>query len=195
MLTFVWDIDDVLNDLMRSWFTEEWLPGHPECRLAYSDLLENPPHRVLGISKTGYLASLDAFRLSEKARAMAPNGGILDWFRCHGARHRHMALTARPLDSVPYLSEWLFHHFGNYLRFFGVVPARLENGVPRYDTNKEDFLRWFGKADVLIDDSRENIAAARGLGIRNVLYPQPWNGNRSTVEETLRQLAEVAAAN
>jgi hypothetical protein len=106
-----------------------------------------------------------------------------------------MALTARPLDSVPYLSEWLFHHFGNYLRFFGVVPARLENGVPRYDTNKEDFLRWFGKADVLIDDSRENIAAARGLGIRNVLYPQPWNGNRSTVEETLRQLAEVAAAN
>jgi hypothetical protein len=181
VLTFVWDIDDVLNDLMRSWFTEEWLPGHPECRLAYSDLLENPPHRVLGISKTGYLASLDAFRLSEKARAMAPNGGILDWFRCHGARHRHMALTARPLDSVPYLSEWLFHHF--------------ENGVPRYDTNKEDFLRWFGKADVLIDDSRENIAAARGLGIRNVLYPQPWNGNRSTVEETLRQLAEVAAAN
>ena len=26
MLTIVWDIDDVLNDLMRDWFTESWLP-------------------------------------------------------------------------------------------------------------------------------------------------------------------------
>ena len=59
MRTLVWDIDDVLNDLMRSWFTEEWLPTHPDCRLAYADLLENPPHRVLGIAEAEYLASLD----------------------------------------------------------------------------------------------------------------------------------------
>src|ERR1019366_3687492 len=102
-----------------------------------------------------------------------PNGGILDWFRCHGARHRHMALTARPLDSVPYLSEWLFHHFGNYLRFFGVVPARLENGVPRYDTNKEDFLRWFGKADVLIDDSRETSPRRAGWAFETCSIRSP----------------------
>ena len=195
MLTFVWDVDDVLNDLMRTWFTNEWLPGHPECRLAYSDIRENPPDRVLGISKAGYLASLDAFRLSEKARAMTPNRGILDWLRCHGAPHRHMALTARPLASAPCLSEWLLRHFGDYVRFFGVAPARIAGGVPSYDTCKEDFLGWFGKADVLIDDSEENIAGARRLGIRSVLYPQPWNRNPDTVEETLRHLAELAEAN
>jgi hypothetical protein len=195
MLTFVWDVDDVLNSLMRTWFTDEWLPKHPACRLAYTDIRQNPPHEVLGISKLEYLDSLDSFRLSAKARAMQPNGGILEWFRSHGARHRHMALTARPLDSAPYLSEWLFHHFGDYLRFFGVVPTRIDDGVPRYDTTKEEFLRWFGKADVMIDDSEENIAAARRLGIRNVLFPQPWNTNRNTVDDTLRQLAELAEAN
>ena len=195
MLTFVWDVDDVLNHLMRTWFTDEWLPGHPACRLTYSDIRENPPHRVLGISKAEYLASLDAFRVSEKARAMMPDSAILDWFRCHGDRHRHIALTARPLASAPCLSAWVLQHFGDYLRVFGVVPTRIESGVPRYDTSKEDFLRWFGKADLLIDDSEENIAAARSLGIRNVLYPQPWNGNRTTVDETLRRLADLAEAN
>jgi FMN phosphatase YigB (HAD superfamily) len=195
MLTFVWDVDDVLNDLMRTWFTDVWLPGHPECQLKYADILQNPPHQALGISKSEYLDSLDTFRLSTKARAMPPNSGIMEWLRSHGARHRHMALTARPLDSAPYLSEWLFHHFGDYLRFFGVVPTRQEAGVPVYDTTKEEFLRWFGKADLLIDDSPENIAAAGRLGIRSVLFPQPWNGNKTTVDETLRQLAELAEAN
>jgi hypothetical protein len=194
VLTFVWDIDDVLNDLMRTWFTEEWMPGHPECRLTYSDILENPPHRTLGISKEVYFASLDAFRLSEKARGMQPNASILSWFQSYGARHRHMALTARPLDSVPYLAEWLFRHFGNYLRNFGVVPARLESGAPRYDSHKGDYLQWFGKGDCLIDDSEENIAAAERLGIESVLYPQPWNRAPGTVEETLRRLSALAEA-
>ncbi len=195
MLTFVWDIDDVLNDLMRSWFTEEWLPGHPECHLTYSGLLENPPHRVLGIPKQEYLASLDKFRLSEKAQGMQPNASILGWLQSYGARHRHMALTARPLESIPCLAEWLFRHFGNYMRDFGVVPTRLQHGVPRYDSNKGDYLRWFGKADCLIDDSEENIAAAQSLGIGSVLYPQPWNRNAETVDETLRRLATLAEAN
>jgi len=191
MLTLVWDIDDVLNSLMRTWFTEEWLPGHPGCTVAYADLRENPPHRVLGIGKAEYLASLDAFRLSARARAMQPNRSILGWFREHGARHRHMALTARPLATVPALAEWLFRHFGEYLRHFGVVPARLENGAPHYDNDKADYLRWFGKADLLIDDSPENAAAAENLGIRSVLYPQPWNHNAGSVEETLRRLTQL----
>src|SRR5579872_5662014 len=154
MLTFVWDIDDVLNDLMGAWF-REWRGGHPACSVAYAGLRENPPHRVLGISKDEYLASLDAFRLSETARNMTPNSEVLDWLRCHGARHRHMALTARPLASTPGTAEWLFRHFGDYFRCFAVVPSRLPEGLPQYDMAKGDFLEWFGKADVLIDDSEE----------------------------------------
>ncbi len=195
MLTLVWDIDDVLNDLMRAWFTEEWLPGHPECRLTYADLSENPPHRVMGIAKQEYLASIDRFRLSEKGRALQPNRSILEWFRIHGAKFRHMALTARPMDSVPYVAEWLFRHFGDYLRNFGVVPTRVGDGVPRYDRDKGEYLRWFGKGDLLIDDNEENVAAARVLGMRSVLYPQPWNHGTGAVDETLRQLTALAEAN
>jgi len=195
MLTFVWDIDDVLNDLMRAWFTGEWLPKHPGCQLEYSDLCENPPHRVLGISRAEYLGSLDRYRLSEKARLMEPNAAILEWLRGHGARHRHIALTARPLESTPYLAEWLFRHFGNFVRQFGVVPSRLEDGVPRYDVDKRDYLEWFGKADLLVDDSEENIAAAQSLGLENVLYPQPWNHSATSVTEILRRLTELAEAN
>jgi len=27
MLTIVWDVDDVLNGLMQTWFTESWKPA------------------------------------------------------------------------------------------------------------------------------------------------------------------------
>lgn len=194
MPTFVWDIDDVLNGLMRDWLAEEWLPSHPSCKLTYSDLVENPPHRVLGVPREEYLASLDCFRVSAKAAAMQPNPAILAWFRLHGARHRHLALTARPLGSTPHAAEWLFRHFGGYVRCFGVVPSRLEDGLPQYDQGKDAFLEWFGKADYLIDDSPANIAAARNLGVRGVLYPQPWNRSSVTVDEALSQLTALAEA-
>ena len=195
MVTIVWDVDDVLNDLMRAWFTEEWAPAHRECRLSYANIRENPPHHVLGVTKAEYLASIDAFRISEKARSMRPTPAILEWLRCYGARYRHVALTARPLDSIPCLAEWLFRHFGTYFRCFGVVPSRLDSSEPRYDRDKRDFLTWFRKADLFVDDSEENVAAAKRLGIRSVLYPQPWNNTSATVAETLKLLADLGEEN
>jgi hypothetical protein len=195
MLTLVWDVDDVLNNLMAAWFTHEWAPTHPACDLTYSDLRENPPHRVLGIPKVEYLASLDLFRLSTKAEGMEPNPAVLDWLRCHGARYRHLALTARPLESVPSLAGWLFRHFGAYMRTFGFVPSRVDPAMPVYDQRKSEFLEWLGKADVFIDDSVENINAAHRLGVKTVLYPQPWNGNSCTVSEALHLLTTLAVTN
>jgi FMN phosphatase YigB (HAD superfamily) len=188
VLTIVWDVDDVLNNLMFSWFHTAWLPAHYGCAVSYRDLTENPPHRVLGISQQEYLDSLDAFRLSDAASQMTPNPEVLEWFRARGAGFRHMALTARPLSTAPRLSEWLFRHFGAYIRAFGVVPTRRQNGEPVYDTNKAEFLEWLGKADVVVDDSPANLAAAQRLGIRGVLYPQPWNGSTLSVAATLQTL-------
>ena len=31
MKTIAWDVDDVLNDCMRTWFERTWLPAHPGC--------------------------------------------------------------------------------------------------------------------------------------------------------------------
>lgn len=194
MLTIVWDVDDVLNDLMLTWFTEAWKPSHPTCGLSYPDITENPPDRVLGIDRSEYLSSLDAFRLSDRARNLLPNSAVAEWLQANGAGYRHMALTARPLESAPQAAEWLFRHFGSYLRGFGVIPTRLPAGVPAYDRNKGEFLRWFGKADVLVDDSEENLRAAERYGIQGVLYPQPWNSSSQTAREALESLARLAEA-
>jgi hypothetical protein len=194
MRTIVWDVDDVLNDLMLAWFNETWMPAHPECRLSYSGIKENPPDRVLGISRTEYLSSLDEFRLSQRARSLRPNAAVLAWLQQSGAAYRHVALTARPIGCSAPAAEWLFRHFGSYIRTFSVVPSRLAPGEPAYDTTKEDFLRWFGRADILVDDSEENIRSAEKLGIRGVLYPQPWNRCSLSVDDTLESLTRLAAA-
>ena len=124
MLTIVWDVDDVLNNLMRTWFEEAWRPSHPACTVAYDQLRANPPHEVLDVTKSEYLASLDAFRDSGRAAALAPHPAILEWLAAHGHRYRHMALTARPLASAGSAADWVFRHFGNYIRCYGVVPSR-----------------------------------------------------------------------
>jgi FMN phosphatase YigB (HAD superfamily) len=194
MRTIVWDLDDVLNDLMLAWFNEAWIPAHPECRLSYSEITENPPDRVLGISRAEYLASLDEFRLSERARSLRPNAAVLAWLERSGADYRHVALTARPIGCTAPAAEWLFRHFGSYIRTFGVVPSRLATGEPAYDTTKGDFLRWFGRADILVDDSEENIRSAEKFGIRGVLYPQPWNRCSLSVEGVLESLNKLFLA-
>lgn len=190
MRTIVWDIDDVLNDLMRAWFTQAWKPAHPECRLSYRDLRENPPYQSLGVQPAEYLASLDAFRRSQAAARMEPNPVVLEWLRWHGDRYRHVALTARPLESAPAAAEWLFRNFGKYFRCFGVVPSRPAPGVPHYDSDKGEFLQWLGGADFFVDDSEQNVAAAERLGIPATLFPQPWNNATQTAEEALAWLLE-----
>jgi hypothetical protein len=195
MLTIVWDVDDVLNALMRDWFEQEWKPVHPECRQSYGDLIDNPPHGVLGVTRAEYLDSLDRFRLSPAARNMTPNPEALAWFRLHGTDFRHIALTARPLDTAPAAAEWVMRHFGEYIRVFGVVPCRGGPGTPAYDRSKSEFLEWWGRGDILVDDSRDNIEAAEGVGVCGVLFPQPWNGGHrhahalEALTETVLKLA------
>ena len=190
MQTIVWDVDDVLNDLMNAWFTLIWKPTHPESRLRYQDIADNPPYESLGIGRAEYLESLDAFRLSDQSRFMEPNAAILRWLRSYGDGYRHVALTARPLDTAPAAAEWVFRHFGKYFRCFGVVPSRPGSDSPVYDRHKGDFLEWLGRADVFVDDSAENVAAAQKAGIRTILYPQPWNNANYPVEHVLRNLTE-----
>ncbi len=195
MRTIVWDVDDVLNDLMHAWFTSVWKPAHPESKLSYQNILENPPYQSLGITRPEYLASLDEFRLSEQARRMQPNAAVLKWLRSYGDSYRHVALTARPLESAPAAAEWVFRHFGEYFRCFGVVPSRVGGPAPLYDRDKGDFLEWLGRADFFVDDSAENIALAQRAGIQAILYPQPWNGATHTPGDVLRTLTESVVVN
>ena len=185
----VWDVDDVLNPLTRRWFEGMWKPGHPGCRLDYGDLTANPPHELLGVGLEVYLASLDEFRLSREYGRMEPRPEVLEWFRRYGDRCRHIALTATPVRTAPGSAEWVLRHFGDWIRTYHVVPSRRTGErIPDYDRTKAEFLEWWGRGDILVDDSPANIEGARRAGLKTILVPQPWNGRRDSLAEGLREL-------
>ena len=192
MKLIVWDIDDVLNDLLKCWFEDfNQSTATKKKKMAYKDLSQNPPYAVLGITRHAFLASLDKFRISKKGRNLTPNPQILEWLRQYGSGFRHMALTSRPRKSMPMISEWLFRHFGDWIRTVSFVPSFREvEKLPVYDGSKAEFLKWFKKADFFIDDMTENVNAAKLLGIEAFEYPQPWNGTPLTVEEMFYNLSK-----
>lgn len=191
MKTIIWDVDDVLNDLMHAWFIEQQGLEDKNSTLNYKDLAKNPPHEIMGLTINEYYLSIDTFRNSEKGRNLIPNRKILNWFKNEGAKFRHVALTARPKPTVPFLAEWLFHHFGNWIRTFSfILAARERDKLPVYDKSKADFLKWLSNADYYIDDSSENVKAAEEIGITSFLFPQPWNNGHLIVERMLNEISE-----
>lgn len=189
MPTIVWDVDDVLNDLARRWLEDAWLPGRPGCPVRYEALTENPPHRLLGVDAATYLESLDEYRLSAAAGELAPVPEVLAWFGKHGDSCRHLALTARPAQTVAPAASWVFRHFGRWIRTFHFVPSpRPGQDLPGWERDKEDALRWLGLGEIVVDDSPVNLEGARRLGLAAVKIPRPWNASPSTLAQALEEL-------
>jgi hypothetical protein len=190
--TIVWDVDDVLNDLMRAWFDSWWRPAHPDCSLSYHQLSENPPHRILGISLEEYLESLDAFRLTSLI-SLEPVPDVFHWFQIHGPKFRHVVLTAIPLHFADLAAAWILKHYGTWIRSFNLIPSpRNGEAIPIYDQTKKDFLCWWGKTDILVDDSSLNIQAAGELGLETILMPRPWNSSDLSIADALYRLVDLA---
>jgi len=190
--TIVWDVDDVLNDLMQSWFERHWLKLHPECLKCYKDITKNPPHQILGVSLGDYLDSLDCFRMSGAFKKLSPINEVLEWFKLYGENFRHIALTAVPLCAAPISSEWILRYFGRWIRFFSFVPSdREQEKIPLYDKTKKELLIWLGKGDIFVDDNMENIKAAESLGMQSILIPQPWNNSKLTLAESLELITKL----
>src|SRR2546423_4680451 len=173
----IWDVDDVLNELMREWFDEWWRPGHPECVHCYADIAANPPHSVRGISEAAYLSSLDAFR-EERFAKLTPRREVVEWFSEHGHRGHHVALSAPPESFAHLSAAWVIKHFGQWIRTFAFVPAqRGRPDVSEARIAKGDYLEWLGHGDVFLDDREANVEGARALGLKGIVVPQPWNGS------------------
>ncbi len=190
MLTIVWDVDDVLNDLAALWFAEAWLPGHPDCVACFDGLAGAPPEVVLGTTREAYLESLDAYRHSGAYASQPPRPDVLAWFEAHGGEARHLALTAVPLHAVHVSAEWVLRHYGRWIRGVHVVPSARPGDPPGPpERDKGQWLAWFGGADVLVDDGPENVTAALALGLRGLLFPRPWNADAGRpVSDLLEEL-------
>ena len=191
----VWDVDDVLNDLMRAWLDNVWTPAHPAQVMPYEDLGENPPHALLGISSSEYVSSLDEFRLSPGYAQQAPNPDILAWLHDNGGGCRHIALTATALRTAPTTAAWVLRNFGRWIREFAFIPApRAGENVPIYDVDKGAWLARLGTAAILVDDSPQNVDAATAAGGVALCWPRPWNGSGVSVAETLQVLSRLVQA-
>lgn len=187
MQTIAWDVDDVLNSLMRVWFEEKWLKEHADCKVRYSDIKKNPPHQILGISREEYLRSLDEFRLSAGYQNMSGTPEIKEWFLRFGYRYRHVVVTATPLIAASASSAWVLRNFGEWIRTFHFIPSKREGqAIPKYDESKAEFLKWLGNVDYFIDDSEQNLKGVEELGIKCILFPRPWNNCKSSINEQLK---------
>ena len=192
MKTLAWDVDDVLNSLMRAWFDDLRSNQAREIKIGYDQLLENPPHELLGMTLNEYLDSLDAFRLSGRYAQLEPSGEILNWFNAYGHCSRHLALSAVPLAAAHVSSAWVLKHFGKWIRTFTFVPSkRAGEKILEYDRSKADFIGWQGKIDILIDDNPGHIEQAAQIGIQGMLITQPWNEGKLTLNELLTSLAKA----
>jgi 5'(3')-deoxyribonucleotidase len=192
MKTIAWDVDDVLNDLMKEWLEKFWRVRHAENTLQYEDVKINPPHPLLGVKKEEYLASLDDFRISGHYKLLKPRKEVLDWFVEHGEKCRHVALTRVPVAAAHISAEWVMEKFGTWVRSFHFIPSyRTGEHPPVYDENKGAYLNYFGKADLLIDDTMENIDAARKAGVKTLVFPRPWNASKMTVGQLLNEVLKI----
>lgn len=191
MKTIVWDVDDVLNDLMRDWLEQWWYKEHPACKVVYRDISHNPPHEVLGIGLEEYLESLDRFRLAVGA-TLKPNPEVLSWFQRYGTRFRHAVLTSVPMKAADISAGWVYKYFGNWIRSFNIVPSVREGDTfSRYDQSKKDYLLWWGKADIFIDDNLKNVTDAKEIGIDSILMPAPWNNSDQQRSDILQYLVDM----
>lgn len=194
MKTIAWDIDDVLNDLTRGWLESAWKRDHPQSNVEYRMLRANPPHEILGVTEAEYLQSLDAFRLSEAYENLEPRHEVRAWFERHGDRYRHVVVTAVPRLAVERSAAWVLRHFGRWVRVFAFVPSRRTgDAAVEYDKDKGEFLSWMGKADVLVDDSPAQVAAATRAGVASVLVPCPWNHGAGDLGIALETLTRMLA--
>ena len=169
----VWDVDDVLNHLTYEWF-EEYRLAHG-LTLRYDELTANPPFEIMGIKREEFLSALDDFRRRRFA-ALEPHPETMAWFRAHGNRFRHVALSAVPMRCAPLSAEWVLRHYGKWIRGYQVVPSpRPDDDFQIYATTKGEVLAQFGPVDFMVDDSEANLATAAALPVRPVIFPAPWN--------------------
>jgi len=193
-MLILWDVDDVLNQLMREWLHFWHLKNKLASRpVEVSQILENPPSRVLGIPLEQYLQSLDEFRNSSLGRRMTPHPEVFNWFQEFGHKFVHIALTARPSETMPNQASWVYENFGRWIHsVVSVSPSRSELACQRLQifASKASFIQWLDKPAILIDDTEDNIQEAEQYCVRTFLFPQPWNSSNQTTEDVLDELSQ-----
>ncbi len=192
MLTIAWDVDDVLNGLMRAWLEDCWQPQHPDCALCFEEVEINPPNKLINASLEEYLRSLDAYRLSGLYAKMPPNPEVIEWFKSYGASFRHIALSAVSRIAAHVSASWVLKNFGDWIRTFHFVPSVRPGDISKnYEPTKAEYLKWLDRVDIFIDDHPGNVRDATAVGVKSFLVSRPWNSGGMEMDEILNALSSL----
>ena len=172
----LWDIDDVLNDLMSLFAATVAQKLKPGVKAA--ELKSNPPLEALDCTLETYLAALDECRENFLFGSL-PKEEVRTFLRIRGGHFRSAALSSCPMNMAPRSAAWVLRHFGSWIQGVLFVPS------PRKKIVIESFL-YRSKAEavcelggILIDDAPANVEAVRKAGGRALCFPAPWNENRN----------------
>ena len=178
-MLLIWDVDDVLNSLMQ-YYMENGLPVNAR-QLSCEALTENPPHKLLGISKEEYLSSLDHVR-SGSFYDLPPRPEIMAFFDECGHKFDHIILSAVPVRFMEKSSAWVLHYFGDWVQSCLFIPSHRPecNVKSQLFASKAEAVKFFGPRAVLIDDAVKNVEETRSAGGRALYFPAPWNSEKNT---------------
>ena len=182
----VWDVDDVLSCLMESWL-EHWNQEN-DSNVSLKDIKENPPHKILGISREMYFNSLDNFRNTEAGKNVQENSTMKNWFKNHGNKYNHIACTARPIETMPNQAWWIYHNYGCWIHTVHASGTFRKLKTDYRMVSKADFISWIDKKVIFIDDSEDNVKAVSATGSETILYPRPWNDADYSPENFITRL-------
>lgn len=185
---FLWDIDDVLNDLVQLCIntTAQCLaPG-----ISFDQIYNNPPLEELNCTPADYMKILDECR-EQYLFQQPPKREVLDFFESCGNRFHALTLSSAPMDLAPRASEWVLRHFGRWIQGTIFVPSprkHIPAGSVLFASKAEAVNKLNG---ILIDDMPINVEAVRHAGGRAIYFPAPWNENRDIpVKDFLEQLRD-----
>jgi 5'(3')-deoxyribonucleotidase len=194
MKTIVWDVDEVLNNLVIEWL-EYWKVLFPDCKITYDQITNYSLKKVLNAPSNEILQSIDDFKFLGFFTDLKPNQKILKWFEEYGKYFHHIALTSCSLRTSHISASWVYENFGRWIRSFHCIPSSREGKEDIiYDINKAEYIKRIEDVDIFIDDCPENCEKVQDLyhGIKIFTPKKPWNtGTGIDIEEILREITKL----
>ena len=185
---FLWDIDDVLNDLVFCCCQNQAQRLKPG--IHFEEIHSNPPLEEFGCSLEEYMALLDECR-REHLYSRPPAKEVLEFFNEYGHLFHSMTLSSAPMDLAPRSAEWVLRHFGKWIQGTLFVPSprkHIPPGSVLFASKAEAVVKLNG---ILIDDMPINVESVRKAGGRALYFPAPWNENAAMKKENfLKSLLE-----
>lgn len=165
------DIDQVLADTLKIYL--QYHNTKYFTRFAEEDCHSLNWWEVFGISEEEFMSDYEKFMEEGWNAKIKPVIGSQKGVDALSAKHKLIAITARPTIIAPSTERWMKMYYpGKFQKVYYTRRTLLAAEVE----SKHDICIKTG-ADMLIDDSYEYAKKCADNGLKTLLYTWPWNRN------------------